>query len=361
MKIVLRIVTTMILVLVCSIKTFASEGYEELYVLKKTNIETATGIVKQMLKSNGYKVFGSEHMYVLPENADPMVPKYYILLFKQNKNDCYYYNFTNLNYMVDDIVLAEFEKRGIKYKKKENKDLEELFEESAIAFKSKAEKFNIGYENSNSDNEETVGENEADSNSAEGAETTEQQLKKTKPLNGRVLTVPVGSEINVKLQPDISTASLSTDDSLTATLLSDFIYDDVLVAPAGSILYGKAKNIKKAGFSYGNESVEIAFNELITPDGKSFRLNTETVLLVTNVDRAAKKAVDKAVGTTVGAIGGLVGVILRLDLKNSILWGLSDGGETGAMHAVLQRGDKTETQDDQDLNLRLVEPMMVSD
>ena len=180
-------------------------------------------------------------------------------------------------------------------------------------------------------------------------------------MKGRVLIFPAGTAMNVKLQSDISTASLSTDDSLTATLLSDFIYDDVLIAPAGSILYGKALSAKKAGYAYGNASVEIAFNELLTPEGKSFRLSTESILLETDTNRAGKITRDVAVGTVVGVVGGLVGALLGLDLKNSILWGLSAGAASGTMHAVLQRGENVEIQSDQNLNIKLIEPMTASE
>lgn len=392
MRIVLRLFFVLIIGFCFGAESFASEGFAQLYLLKKTDADTISGIMRDKLKADGYKVLGARNMYVVPENVDPMVPKYYVLLFKQNKNDCYYYNFTNVNYMLNDTLLEELEKKKIKYKKKNNKDLEELFEEAAIDLKSKAENFNLNYKYDFSDEAQKnfdkmyfgnvsidekkaglleqmkkVEEKDFSSLRTENGQVKipEIQVKetstKTKPLNGRVLTVPAGTAMNVKLQSDISTASLSTDDSLTATLLSDFIYDDVLIAPAGSILYGKALSAKKAGYAYGNASVEIAFNELLTPEGKSFRLSTESILLETDTNRAGKITRDVAVGTVVGVVGGLVGALLGLDLKNSILWGLSAGAASGTMHAVLQRGENVEIQSDQNLNIKLIEPMTVSE
>ena len=390
MKIVIKLLLAVFLGLFCNTEVFASEGFAQLYLLKKTDADTVSGIMHDFLKSQGYKVLGARNMYVVPQNVDPMVPKYYVLLFKQNKNDCYYYNFTNVNYMLNDLLIEELEKKKIKIKKKNNKDLEELFEEAAIDLKSKAENFNLNYKYDFSEEAQKNFDklyfgnvsvdaqktglfdrmNKAEDKDFASIETNDNKISqvqikesttKTKPLNGRVLTVPAGTEINVKLQSDISTASLSTDDSLTATLLNDFIYDDVLIAPAGSILYGKALSAKRAGYAYGNASVEIAFNELLTPDGKSFRLSTETIQLKTDTNRAGKITRDVAVGTVVGVVGGLVGALLGLDLKNSILWGLSAGAASGTMHAVLQRGDNVEIQSDQNLKIKLIEPMTVSE
>ena len=92
MKIVIKLLLAVFLGLFCNTEVFASEGFAQLYLLKKTDADTVSGIMHDFLKSQGYKVLGARNMYVVPQNVDPMVPKYYVLLFKQNKNDCYYYN-----------------------------------------------------------------------------------------------------------------------------------------------------------------------------------------------------------------------------------------------------------------------------
>ena len=98
------------------------------------------------------------------------------------------------------------------------------------------------------------------------------------------------------------------------------IYDDVLIAPAGSILYGKPINIKRAGYKYGNSSVELSFNELMTPDGKSLNLCTETIKLKTNIKNPGKITRDIAFGSTIGLVGGIAADILLPAPAVTMLW-----------------------------------------
>ena len=52
------------ILLVCCIsfcpasRVFASEGFSELYLLKKSDSDSVSGIIRAMLKSKGYKVYG---------------------------------------------------------------------------------------------------------------------------------------------------------------------------------------------------------------------------------------------------------------------------------------------------------------
>ena len=59
----------------------------------------------------------------------------------------------------------------------------------------------------------------------------------------------------------------------------DWIYNNVLIAPAGSILYGKVTDSQKAGYAYGNGEIEITFNELLTTEGQKFNLAANKVKL----------------------------------------------------------------------------------
>lgn len=362
------------ILLVCCIsfcpasRVFASEGFSELYLLKKSDSDSVSGIIRAMLKSKGYKVYGSKKMYVVPENVDVRVPKYYILLFEQNKKDCYYYNFTSENYMLNDLVLEEFDKRKINYKTKNNKDLKELFEESAIAFKSRAENFNLNNQADKKQSPVNIKINQpadesSNSDTIQTAVNVFDDVKKIsmRDLNGRVVTIPAGTVINLKLQSDINTVSLSKNDTVTAELRSDLIYDDVLIAPAGSILYGKPINIKRAGYKYGNSSVELSFNELMTPDGKSLNLCTETIKLKTNIKNPGKITRDIAFGSTIGLVGGIAAALMGIDMRNSVIWGLGEGAGSGTTQAILQRGENVEIQDYMNMYIKLVEPVIVAD
>ena len=90
---------------------------------------------------------------------------------------------------------------------------------------------------------------------------------KTPSLNGYIVNIPAGTKFNVTFDSGIYSGSLEKNDRLTVRLTDDFRYNGKLIAPAGSLVYGIATDAKNAGLAYGSGLIEIAFNEIITPEG----------------------------------------------------------------------------------------------
>lgn len=177
-------------------------------------------------------------------------------------------------------------------------------------------------------------------------------------LRGNIVYIPAGATFKGVLQSSISSASLSQNDIIAAVLYSDWYYNNILIAPQGSILYGKAVDTKKAGFAYGNGSVSITFNEILTPKGESIKLESNVVTVSVESQRA-KRITTSVVG---GAIMGLVsGVLYALisggDVVNGMAIGSGVGAAGGTVRAVANKGEEVEIPAGTSIDIRLIKPM----
>ena len=83
-----------------------------------------------------------------------------------------------------------------------------------------------------------------------------QTLNGNQTLKGSVVTVPAGQSMPVVVTTPISSANMTTGQTVTIALGSDFYYNGNLIAPAGSSVTGTAieVSIAKHGSLNGNFS-----------------------------------------------------------------------------------------------------------
>ena len=105
-----------------------------------------------------------------------------------------------------------------------------------------------------------------------------------KPLLGNVVYIPAGTTFHVTFDSGINSGSLEKDDRLTATLSENLVYNGILIAPAGSLVYGTATDAQNAGYAYGSGAVEFNFNEILTPNGNIIQISTEKIILKNKVN-----------------------------------------------------------------------------
>ena len=177
---------------------------------------------------------------------------------------------------------------------------------------------------------------------------------------GTVLTVPKGAELEAVLQSSISSGSLANNDVIAATLSKDWEYKGTLIAPQGSVLYGKASDIKKAGYAYSNGKLAISFDELLTPNGDRIRLTSNKVFVAVEGNRALKIATS----TVIGAVGGVVaGALWTLMSGGNVAHGIAVGSAIGAsgglINAGLQKGENAEIPAGTVINVRLIQSVEV--
>lgn len=183
---------------------------------------------------------------------------------------------------------------------------------------------------------------------------------KTPSLSGYIVNIPAGTKFNVTFDSGIYSGSLEKNDRLTVRLTDDFRYNGKLIAPAGSLVYGIATDAKNAGLAYGSGLIEIAFNEIITPEGGQISISTEKVYLKSKSERAKKMTRD----VVIGALGSmLVGAALTALGGGTDDWGRnmlifgSLGAAGGGLRGTMQRGEEVQIPDGTTIELELSAPL----
>ncbi len=183
-----------------------------------------------------------------------------------------------------------------------------------------------------------------------------------KPLLGKVVQVPAGTTFHITFDSGINSGSLEKDDRLTATLSENLIYNGVLIAPAGSIVYGSATDAQNAGYAYGSGALEFSFNEILTPDGNLIKISTEKIYMEEESERAKKMTRD----IVVGALGTMLIGAAFTALGGGDDWGRNMliyggvGALGGGLRGAMQRGRDVNIPDGTTFELKLSQPLTVS-
>lgn len=180
-------------------------------------------------------------------------------------------------------------------------------------------------------------------------------------MTGSEIMIPSGESFEAILQSSISSESLTNGDTIAATLSTNWYYNGILIAPEGSVLYGRATDIKKAGYAYSNGKLAMSFEEIMTPTGDRIKLSSNKVYIEVKQDKRAAKIAGNVV---VGALSGLVtGVLYSLITGGDVVGGLAVGSAVGAaggaVSAVAHKGEGAEVPAGTVVNVRLVQPVQV--
>jgi hypothetical protein len=118
--------------------------------------------------------------------------------------------------------------------------------------------------------------------------------------------VRVGTELDVRLQSALSSATAQVEDRFEATTMVDLIDGDGVLVPAGSIMRGVVSGVNKAGRVDRRGSLTLAFDQ-ITIDGRSYPIRA-TVVQALESEGVRGEAGRIGTGAGVGAIiGGILG------------------------------------------------------
>jgi hypothetical protein len=156
---------------------------------------------------------------------------------------------------------------------------------------------------------------------ARGDKVSAQPIMADDPTTPGGVLVPVGTELDVRLQTALNSGSAKLEQRFEATTLLDYISGRTVVVPSGSTVRGFVSSVKAAGKVDRRGSLTLSFDELRV-DNRSYRLRA-----------VVTRAIDSAMGsdaTRIGA-GAVVGAIL----------GGVIGGGKGALLGVLVGGGGT--------------------
>ena len=138
---------------------------------------------------------------------------------------------------------------------------------------------------------------------------------------GRAFTLPVGTELDVRLQTSLNSGTAKIEQRFEATTILDVMQGNAVAIPAGAIARGFVSSVRAAGKIDRQGSLTLSFDEILI-DKQANRLRASVV-----------KALDSKVGddaTRIGAgaaVGAIIGGIL--------------GGGKGALLGVLVGGGGT--------------------
>lgn len=178
-------------------------------------------------------------------------------------------------------------------------------------------------------------------------------------LTGSVIYIQDGATFTAALLSDISSDSIVNNDRVSAELDADWIYNGQLIAPAGSILNGRAVDTKAASYAMANGQIGLLFNEIMTPDGNIIPLKTNKVYIVGNSSRALNVTKRIAGGAATGLLLSAISMLFGADPTSAIIYGTSIGVGAGAISTISSKGEEIRVIEGSQLQIMLTEPLTV--
>lgn len=192
----------------------------------------------------------------------------------------------------------------------------------------------------------------------------------TTVLQGRVATVPANTKFTGTLSQGVLSSELNkVGDEIKLSVDQPLVSsDNRVIIPVGSQIVGKISKIEPAGRTGKAATMDIDFNQIVTPDGQTYAIQgsvaTEDGMLHggTTKGRVLKALGTTAVGAGLGAaLGTAMGPLSGGKVGKGAIFGTAVGAGSGAVAAALQKGkdvtigsgDKLEIKLDQPINVQV--------
>jgi hypothetical protein len=169
------------------------------------------------------------------------------------------------------------------------------------------------------------------------------------PVAGKVWTVAVGTEMDVRLQTSLNSGTAKVEQRFEATTILDTTMGEEVVIPAGAVVRGFVSSVRIAGKIDRRGSLTLSFDEVRIGE-RSFRLRASVTQALDG-----KMSQDITRVGTVAAVGGIIGGILGGG-KGALLGVLVGGGGTIAA----TEGANVDLPAGTILRIRLDQPLQIS-
>ena len=188
-------------------------------------------------------------------------------------------------------------------------------------------------------------------------------------LQGNVTMVPAGTTMNVSLTSELSSETAIQGQPVTMALHNDFYYNNKLIAPAGSTVYGTVIEVSKAKHGSMNGKLCVRFNQIYTPQGTQIPISAviktsdSTGVLVggTKMDVTKEYAKDLAIGSAAGAVSGVVfGALAGGSVGRGAALGTAVGAGGGLVKSVWDKGNDVVIPAGASIDISLTQPITVS-
>ena len=152
--------------------------------------------------------------------------------------------------------------------------------------------------------------------------TTERPPTSSPSSTSSTSAIPVGHEIDVRLQTQLSSETAEVEDRFEATTMADLYRGNEVLIPAGSVLRGVIRSVNKATRTDRRGEMTVSFDQ-VTVRGRSYPMRgtvTDTIKGEGIKGEAGRIGAGSAIG---GVIGGIIGGV-----KGAIIGVLIGGGGT---------------------------------
>lgn len=133
-------------------------------------------------------------------------------------------------------------------------------------------------------------------------------------------TIPVGQELDVRLQTPLSSSTAQAEQRFEATTAVDLMQGDAVLIPAGSTVRGVVSSVEAAGRIDRTGRLTLSFDQL-TVNGRDYPIRA----MATQVFESGGIREEAKIVGTAGAVGGIIGGIIG-GLKGALLGAVIGSG-----------------------------------
>jgi hypothetical protein len=173
------------------------------------------------------------------------------------------------------------------------------------------------------------------------------------PAPGSEITIPAGESLLVRMIDGVDSSKNHVGDVFHASLETDLMIGNTVVARKGTDVYGRLSNAEKSGTFTGKSELQLELTRLVI-DGRDYPV-VSSDYSVKGKSQGASTA--KKVGG-VAAAGAIIGAIAGGGKGAAI--GAAAGGAAGAGVQVLTKGQQVRVPSETLLEFRLQQPVTVA-
>lgn len=322
-------------------------AFSALYYVKKIQTADMEPIVKNGFDVNKYHLVKQNPYYGISQNSDETV----VVIIQQSGENMFYYYRSEDDIKVNKTVQKELKRRGLVVEQSFNTSLIDIYDNLANEVMSNTETLKTY--------------NFEEPTPAFEPPSQQGQAQSTQPsvYKGYVAQLSSGTKIQAYLQNAINTATAAKGDQIVAVLTNPLTYNGLEVFPQGSLVYGTLSKARPATYGSRNGRVVINFNQLVTPENKTYNISTEAIdFTVSNEGKVAESIKSAAGAAVAGALVGLlVGALSGGDhIGRSVAIGAGVGAGSSAIYSTAERGVDAEIPSFTEIEITLTQPLGVS-
>lgn len=165
-----------------------------------------------------------------------------------------------------------------------------------------------------------------------------------------LIKVKKGTDFDIALQTTINSANLVENGTIAASLEEDIIFKSNIIAPQGSIVYGKVLKVRQSRGFYGKGFMQITFDEIMLPNGEVLNFSGNVIKIKAKGNRTIRIGGDILLGTITGALAAA-------DLPMLAPVGAAIGLLIAVLEAADTKGLEVEIPAGTALTIRLIKPL----